>query len=78
MMGDVVAGVLTRQWALLCLGLLIGIAPQMASAADCPGNPAALGTSRTLVVDVRRRAAAAQQQSDSANSRLGMHQGDLL
>jgi peptidoglycan-N-acetylglucosamine deacetylase len=51
MMANVVAGVRTRQWALLCLGLFIGIAPQAASAADCPGNPAALGTSRTLVVD---------------------------
>ena len=38
---------------LLCLGLFIGIAPQVASAADCPGNPDALGTSRTLVVDPR-------------------------
>jgi len=53
MMGNVVAGVRTRQWAVLCLGLFIGIAPQPASAADCPGNPAALGTSRTLVVDPR-------------------------
>jgi peptidoglycan/xylan/chitin deacetylase (PgdA/CDA1 family) len=51
MMGNVVAGVRTRQWALLCLGLFIGIAPQLASAADCAGNPGALGTSRTLVVD---------------------------
>jgi peptidoglycan/xylan/chitin deacetylase (PgdA/CDA1 family) len=51
MTGNVVAGVRTRQWALLCLGLFIGIAPQVASAADCPGNPGALGTSRTLVVD---------------------------
>lgn len=51
MMGNVVAGVRTRQWALLCLGLFIGIAPQVASAANCPGNPGALGTSRTLVVD---------------------------
>jgi peptidoglycan-N-acetylglucosamine deacetylase len=53
MMGDVVAGVRTRQWAVLCLGLFIGIAPQVASAADCPGHPGALGTSRTLVVDPR-------------------------
>jgi peptidoglycan/xylan/chitin deacetylase (PgdA/CDA1 family) len=37
----------------LCLGLFIGIAPQAASAANCPGNPGALGTSRTLVVDPR-------------------------
>src|ERR1700678_3483368 len=53
MMGDVVAGVRRRQWAVLCLGLFIGIAPQVASAADCPGHPDALGTSRTLVVDPR-------------------------
>src|ERR1700677_1919529 len=53
MMGDVVAGVRRRQWAVLCLGLFIGMAPQVASAADCPGHPGALGTSRTLVVDPR-------------------------
>ena len=35
------------------LGLLAGIAAQAASAADCPGHPDALGTSRTLVVDPR-------------------------
>ena len=51
MMGSVVAGVRMRRWAVLCLGLFVGIAPQVASAADCPGNPGALGTSRTLVVD---------------------------
>jgi peptidoglycan-N-acetylglucosamine deacetylase len=53
MMGKVVAGVRMGRWALLCLGLCIGIAPQAASAGDCPGNPSALGTSRTLVVDPR-------------------------
>src|SRR5438105_10852553 len=37
----------------LCLGLLLGLAAQSASAADCPGHPNALGTSRTLVVDPR-------------------------
>jgi peptidoglycan/xylan/chitin deacetylase (PgdA/CDA1 family) len=47
------AGVRMRQWAVVCLGLFIGIAPQVASAADCPGHPGALGTSRTLVVDPR-------------------------
>jgi peptidoglycan/xylan/chitin deacetylase (PgdA/CDA1 family) len=36
----------------LSLGLLIGLATaQPALAADCPGNPDAIGTSRTLVVD---------------------------
>src|ERR1700755_95548 len=53
MMVNAVAGGRTRQWTVLCLGLLIGIVPQEASAADCPGHPGALGTSRTLVVDPR-------------------------
>ena len=35
------------------MGLLGCIAAQSASAADCPGHPDALGTSRTLVVDPR-------------------------
>jgi len=47
------AGVRTPHWAVLCLGLLACITPQAASAADCPGHPDALGTSRTLVVDPR-------------------------
>jgi peptidoglycan/xylan/chitin deacetylase (PgdA/CDA1 family) len=38
---------------LLGLGLLAGPATQSASAADCPGHPDAIGTSRTLVVDPR-------------------------
>ena len=37
----------------LCLGVLALIPAQHASAADCPGHPDALGTSRTLVVDPR-------------------------
>jgi peptidoglycan/xylan/chitin deacetylase (PgdA/CDA1 family) len=37
----------------LLLGMAFGIAAMPASAADCPGNPDALGTSRTLVVDPR-------------------------
>src|SRR5580704_1476816 len=41
-----------RHAALAC-GLLAGFAIHPASAADCPGNPNALGTSRTLVVDPR-------------------------
>jgi peptidoglycan/xylan/chitin deacetylase (PgdA/CDA1 family) len=58
MMGSGVGKALTgnraRQIALLGLGLLAsGIAAAPASAADCPGNPGALGTSRTLVVDPR-------------------------
>src|SRR5258708_28887275 len=38
----------------LSLGMLaIGVAAGSASASDCSGNPGALGTSRTLVVDPR-------------------------
>jgi peptidoglycan/xylan/chitin deacetylase (PgdA/CDA1 family) len=36
-----------------CLGILACFAAHAASAADCPGHPDALGTSRTLVVDPR-------------------------
>src|SRR5438552_18971229 len=53
MFGNVLVGVRTLQWAALCLGLL-AITAQTASAADCPGHPGALGTSRTLVVDPRQ------------------------
>ena len=53
MIGNVRVGVRTRQWAGLCLGVLTCITAQTASAADCPGHPDALGTSRTLVVDPR-------------------------
>ena len=35
----------------MCLGLLTCMTAQAALAADCPGHPDALGTSRTLVVD---------------------------
>jgi peptidoglycan/xylan/chitin deacetylase (PgdA/CDA1 family) len=38
---------------LAAFGLLAGFAVYAASAADCPGHPNALGTSRTLVVDPR-------------------------
>jgi peptidoglycan/xylan/chitin deacetylase (PgdA/CDA1 family) len=53
MIGSARLGVRTRQWAGLCLGVFTCIAAQTASAADCPGHPDALGTSRTLVVDPR-------------------------
>ena len=43
----------TPQWAALGLGLFACVAAHSASAADCPGHPDALGTSRTLVVDPR-------------------------
>src|SRR5258708_15725634 len=54
MAGNVLVGVRTPQWAALCWGLLACIAAQTASAADCPGHPDALGTSRTLVVDPKK------------------------
>ncbi|MCK1543558.1 polysaccharide deacetylase family protein [Bradyrhizobium sp. 147] len=47
-------GLRTRSWT--ALGLLLGLlttASPAALAADCPGHPDALGTSRTLVVDPR-------------------------
>ena len=40
----------TRPWTVLLLGLLTTASPA-AFAAECPGHPGALGTSRTLVVD---------------------------
>jgi peptidoglycan-N-acetylglucosamine deacetylase len=42
-----------RHTAVLLLSMACGIAAVPACAADCPGNPGALGTSRTLVVDPR-------------------------
>src|SRR6202043_3861781 len=53
MVGRVLVGLRTWQCAALYLMLLTGITAQTASAADCPGHPDALGTSRTLVVDPR-------------------------
>jgi peptidoglycan/xylan/chitin deacetylase (PgdA/CDA1 family) len=52
-MADALALFGRRQWAALCLGLLTGITATSAEAADCPGHPDAIGTSRTLVVDPR-------------------------
>jgi peptidoglycan-N-acetylglucosamine deacetylase len=58
MIGKVWAGIRARQSAVLCFmllpGLCAGLAAQRAVAADCPGHPDALGTSRTLVVDPRQ------------------------
>jgi peptidoglycan/xylan/chitin deacetylase (PgdA/CDA1 family) len=55
---EVSAGVGGQRWAALCVGLACGligcIGAHSALAADCPGNPDALGTSRTLVVDPRQ------------------------
>ena len=57
MIGNNRVGGRIRQGAVLCLVplllLLTCIAAQTVSAADCPGHPDALGTSRTLVVDPR-------------------------
>ena len=57
MIGKASAGGRTRPrvvlGAVLSLGVLTCIAAQPAAAADCPGHPDALGTSRTLVVDPR-------------------------
>jgi peptidoglycan/xylan/chitin deacetylase (PgdA/CDA1 family) len=53
MIGDELMGVSIRPWAALGLGLFACLSAQTASAADCPGHPDALGTSRTLVVDPR-------------------------
>ncbi len=52
MAGDGSVGV--RVFAVLCLNLLACLSAQGALAADCPGHPDALGTSRTLVVDPRQ------------------------
>src|SRR4029079_12051467 len=51
MVGSVLMAIRRRPWAALGLWLLACIIAQAASAADCPGHPDALGTSRTLVVD---------------------------
>src|SRR4051794_27069592 len=42
-----------RPWIAFCLGWLACMMAQAAFAADCPGHPDAIGTSRTLVVDPR-------------------------
>lgn len=45
----------TRFWIAFGLGLLVSAASPVASfAADCPGHPDAIGTSRTIVVDPRQ------------------------
>jgi peptidoglycan-N-acetylglucosamine deacetylase len=57
MIGKASAGVRTQSWAVLCSALFLGLltcgTAHPASAADCPGHPDALGTSRILVVDPR-------------------------
>ena len=51
MAGKIWVGVRTRCWAALLSGVVAGVASEATLAADCPGHPDALGTSRTLVVD---------------------------
>jgi peptidoglycan/xylan/chitin deacetylase (PgdA/CDA1 family) len=57
MISNALVGVRAPLWAALCvvlsLGLLTDVAAQTAPAAECPGHPGALGTSRILVVDPR-------------------------
>ena len=53
MIGNVLSGVRTPLCIALGLGRVGGLSVPAASAADCPGHPDALGTSRTLVVDPR-------------------------
>src|SRR3989440_887443 len=53
MITSVFGGLRRRPWTTVCVGLLISLAAQAASAADCPGHPDAIGTSRIIVVDPR-------------------------
>jgi len=53
MRGDRCWSVEKRSWIALLLGLVAGLATTNARAADCPGHPDAIGTSRVLVVDPR-------------------------
>lgn len=48
-----VFGVFRSSWTAVCVGTLTLVAAGTASAADCPGHPDAIGTSRTIVVDPR-------------------------
>src|SRR6195952_4379934 len=54
MISGFLAGSRSRRLVALCFGLVACLAARAASAADCPGHPGALGTSRTLVVDPRQ------------------------
>jgi peptidoglycan/xylan/chitin deacetylase (PgdA/CDA1 family) len=53
MIASVFGGLQRRPLTALCVGLLSSVAAPAASAADCPGHPDAIGTSRTIVVDPR-------------------------
>ena len=50
MMSNRRVGVLVGSWAMFSVAL---VGPPPAQAADCPGHPDAIGTSRTIVVDTR-------------------------
>jgi peptidoglycan-N-acetylglucosamine deacetylase len=54
MIGSLLACVRTPPWAALCVGWLACAAAPAAFAAECPGHPDAIGTSRILVVDPRQ------------------------
>jgi peptidoglycan/xylan/chitin deacetylase (PgdA/CDA1 family) len=51
MLAGVLVTIRKRSWTVVGLALLSCLTAQTALAADCPGNPNAIGTSRTLVVD---------------------------
>src|SRR5215213_4802633 len=53
MIASVFGGLRRRPWTAVCVGLLTSVAAPAALAADCPGHPDAIGTSRTIVVDPR-------------------------
>ena len=53
MIANVLAGIRRRPFIALGVALLSACVAQTASAANCPGHPDAIGTSRTIVVDPR-------------------------
>src|SRR4051794_10681652 len=52
------------RYAAVLLSCAMGVAAGPVSAADCPGNPGALGTSRTLVVDPKEHPRIGTMQYD--------------
>jgi len=53
MIASVFEGLRAQPRIVLCAGVLACLTVNTASAADCPGHPDAIGTSRTIVVDPR-------------------------
>jgi peptidoglycan/xylan/chitin deacetylase (PgdA/CDA1 family) len=53
MIASVFRGFRRRPLIAMCVGLLSSVAAHAVQAADCPGHPDAIGTSRTIVVDPR-------------------------